>query len=150
MKVRTRKLMRSESGTALVEFALLVPVMAFLLVGVIDVGRYAYYAMVAANAARAGAQYGAENTQTVLDAAGMQTAALTDGQNLPNLTATGSHICLLDTTQTACPTTGTRQSNWVYYAVVDTSGQFHPLFSYPGIPNPLTISGRSIMRVVGN
>ena len=78
-----KRLIRSEGGTSAVEFAIVAPVLIFLLIGLIDVGRYTYYGILAANAARAGAQYGAQSVYTAIDSPGMQNAALADGQNLP-------------------------------------------------------------------
>jgi Flp pilus assembly protein TadG len=149
MKKQMHRLGRSEKGTALVEFALLAPVILLLLVGLIEVGRYTYFAVLAANAARAGALYGAENGRTALDSSGMRTAALADAQNIANMTVpTARYFCLLDGTSTLCPSTGARQSNWVYYVEVDTSGTYNSLFRYPGIPQSVTVSGKAITRVV--
>jgi Flp pilus assembly protein TadG len=49
---------RSESGQTLLELAFLVPILLLLLVGVIEVGRYAYLGILIGNAARAGAEFG--------------------------------------------------------------------------------------------
>jgi len=57
MKLR---FLRSDRGTSLVEFAIVLPVLMFLLVGLSEFGRFGYYAILAANAARAGVQYGAQ------------------------------------------------------------------------------------------
>jgi Flp pilus assembly protein TadG len=46
-------------GQAMVEFALLVPVFFFLLIGTIDFGRAGFYYVAASNLARSGARYGA-------------------------------------------------------------------------------------------
>ena len=46
-----------QRGVALVEFALVVPLLALLLVGIIEIGRFAYFSIAVANAARAGVQY---------------------------------------------------------------------------------------------
>ncbi len=57
----------SEAGTSLVEMALLTPLLALLLMGTIDVGRLAYLSIQVSNGARAGVQYGAQNSSTSLD-----------------------------------------------------------------------------------
>lgn len=46
-----------ESGQDLVEFALVFPVLALILFGVLDLGRVFYYSITIANAAREGARY---------------------------------------------------------------------------------------------
>ena len=61
----SRKLQRGrQAGASLVELAILMPVLTLLLVGVMDFSRVYYYGIVAANAARAGAQYGIEGNTT--------------------------------------------------------------------------------------
>lgn len=152
----SRTASRSESGTSLVEFAIAAPVFAFLLVGLIEIGRFAFFSILAANAARAGAQYAAQDLTMAFDTAGVQSAALADGQNLPNWTATGGGI----TVQQLCVVNGaapapcaTSQANGppqntIYYVKVQVTGLFSSLLSYPGIPSAVPISGSSMMRVI--
>src|ERR1700722_2857907 len=73
------------AGQSLVELALVLPILLLLMIGIIEVGRFAYYSILVSNAARAGAQYGAQGLVNAADAAGIQTAAANDGQNLPEL-----------------------------------------------------------------
>src|SRR5512143_1460633 len=54
-------LWRSDSGSALVESALTVPVIFMLLLGAVEMGDFAYRATEMTNAARAAAQYAAMN-----------------------------------------------------------------------------------------
>src|SRR4030095_9748075 len=51
---------RLQIGQALVELALILPMVLLLLLGVIELGRYAYISVLVGNAARAGALYGAQ------------------------------------------------------------------------------------------
>ena len=137
------KLFRSEEGVALVEFAVVLPLLALLLFGVIDFGRYAYSAIVAANAARAGVEYGAQNLVTAADTTGQQNAALADAQNLPSLTATPSApFCMSGGAVVACTASGAS-----YYVQVDTSGTFKPWVKWPLLPATVTVSGSATMRV---
>ncbi len=141
--------LRSESGTSLIEFALTVPVLIFMLIGLIEVGRYAYFSIVAANAARAGVQYGAQDRVKAEDIAGMTSAALQDGQNISNFTASPAPLCsqnggaLQTCTTGAVPTSGN-----VYYVKVQVNGTFNSLLNYPGIPKNVPVSGSAIMRVI--
>jgi Flp pilus assembly protein TadG len=144
---------RSDRGTALVEFALAAPVMILLLIGLIEVGRYMYFAVKMANAARAGVDYGAQSLAAAGNTAGIQNAALQDwwdATSTPNpsaITVAVSHSCeLANGTATPCPS-GSPPQNVVYYLEVDTSGTFTSLLNYPGMPNSVPISGKAIMRV---
>jgi Flp pilus assembly protein TadG len=145
-----KKLSRSESGASLVEFAILLPVMVFLLMGVIEIGRYTYYAILAANAARAGAQYGSQNTTTADDIAGMTSAAVADEGSVPQFSPSPSPLCSVSGgTPTTCSFSGTgAPTNTVYYVQVVVTGTFSTLFHYPGIPNNIPITGSATMRVV--
>jgi Flp pilus assembly protein TadG len=147
--------MRAESGTSMIEFAILAPVIIFLLVGTIEIGRFAYFAILAANAARAGAQYGAQDLISAYDDADITSAAIQDGQNLPNWTSNGGSIKVnqLCAVSGGAPSTcesgaGTGPpTNTIYYVQVQVTGVFNTLLNYPGIPNGLHISGSSMMRV---
>jgi len=58
---------RSESGQSLVEVALLLPFLVLMMLGVIELGRYAYIGILVGNAARAGAAYGIESLPQSVD-----------------------------------------------------------------------------------
>jgi Flp pilus assembly protein TadG len=143
------RLVAAEGGTSLVEFALVAPVLVFLLVGVVEVGRYTTFAVMAANAARAGAQYGAQNLTTALDKSGMSAAALKDAQNLPSFSAPANYLCSINgAALTTCPSNANGSpQNTVYYVQVQVTGTFKSMLNYPGIPNSIPISGSATMRV---
>ena len=142
-----RRLRRCESGSSLLEFALVLPVILLLLIGLIDLGRAAYFGVLTSNAARAGAQYGAQSLYTINDTTGMSNAAVADAPGI-GLTAVPSKLCTINGGGlTTCPTSGSVQ-NVVYYVKVHTTGTFSSLIRYPGIPSPITIGGDSVMRVV--
>ncbi|MGA7354761.1 MAG: TadE/TadG family type IV pilus assembly protein, partial [Candidatus Cybelea sp.] len=121
-----RNFWRSESGASLVEFAILAPVMLVLLVGLIEVGRYTFFAILAANAARAGAAYGAQSTQKADDIPGMTNAAKLDGQSLSQWSVIANPLCSVNGSALgACsnpPPTGT-----IYYVSVQVNGTFPSL-----------------------
>jgi len=150
----------------MVEVALMLPFLLLLLLGVIEIGRYAYASMLVGSAARAGAAYGSYQLanagvptgQTV--SPGIQQAAQNDyqsnGQNISTLTVTSTIQCGCDVggvvtpnTFAACyPTTiPTCAGHWVDTVSVTASGQFTALFNYPGIPPSLTVTRTSTMRV---
>jgi Flp pilus assembly protein TadG len=77
---------RTARGLSYVELALALPALALILVVAVDFGRLFYTYLEVINAARAGAQYGANSVITAADASGMTAAAKQDGVNVPNLT----------------------------------------------------------------
>jgi Flp pilus assembly protein TadG len=154
-----------ERGQAVLEVALLTPLLLALLVGTIEFGRYAFLSILVGNAARAGAAYGAQSlpqsTCPPPVPCGIQTAADNDfqsnGQNVTNLNVTASNSCGCDSsgtvTSAVCdtkvnPNAGTCASgHWVVMVSVTATATFSSLFSYPGIPTSIAVTRTSTMRV---
>jgi Flp pilus assembly protein TadG len=155
-------ILRRQSGQSLVELALLTPLLLLLLIGTVEMGRYAYISILVANAARAGAAYGAQSLPQSADPTGIQTAANNDFQNngliTSSLTVTSSTSCGCDNggviTSAGCNnppnlTAGTcTAGHWVVMVSVTASGTFTSLFQYPGIPQSLAMTHTATMRVV--
>jgi Flp pilus assembly protein TadG len=145
-----------QKGQSLIEFALLLPFLLLMSVGVIELGRYAYISILVGNAARAGAAYGSQSLTRSADTSGIQTAANNDFQNngQAGLTVTSTDTCGCDsagtTTSAACNgnSAGTcAAGHWVVIVNVTASGTFSSLFNYPGIPTSITVARTSSMRV---
>ena len=120
-----RRLFRSDKGTSMIEFAILAPVFVLLLMGIIEVGRYTYFGILAANAARAGVQYGAQNTTTAAQTNAIRAAALQDGQNLSTWAITPTTLCSVNgatPTAAACSGVGV-PVNTIYYVQVQVAGR---------------------------
>lgn len=139
----------AQSGSAAVEFAVVAPVLVFFLLGLIDVGRYMYYGILASHAARAGVQYGTQTSLTALDNVGISNAALQDAQGLSNFHATATILCTANGASTSCPANNTSSipTSLVYYVQVNVTGSFNTLIAYPGIPSSVHVTGNSIMRL---
>jgi Flp pilus assembly protein TadG len=160
---------KGQNGQALTEFAFILPVLLLLLLGVIELGRYAYISILIGNAARAGAAYGAEVKGNSNDTAGIQQAAQNDfagatsgstnnGQPVSQLNVTSLLTCGCDSNGTFTPAIGCNfptnptagtcvTGNWVIILSVTADGTFSALFNYPGIPTSLDISRTAKMRV---
>ena len=94
----------SSAGGALVELALVLPVLVLVFVGTIDFGRVFYTSQSLVNAARAGVQYGAHTPARTSDFAGMKSTAEA-ATNTPGIVATPSRLCqCADDTGTFSPT----------------------------------------------
>ena len=82
----------SDAGGAVVELALVLPLIVLVFVGTIDFGRVFYASQALTNAARAGAQYGAHSAARSADLAGMKSTAEA-ATNTPGIVATPSRLC---------------------------------------------------------
>jgi Flp pilus assembly protein TadG len=164
-----RRTLGLQSGQALVELAIMLPVLLLLALGVIELGRYAYIGILVGNAARAGAAYGAQSHAQATCAApfpcGIQTAANNDfqsnGQPVSKLTVDATFSCGCDSGGTINPPpSGTNAycfvvgatscaggGHFVEVVSVTAHGTFDGLFNYPGIPSSITISRLAQMRV---
>jgi Flp pilus assembly protein TadG len=148
-----RALARADDGGALAELALSVGVFASLLIGIIELGRYAYYSILVANAASAGVQYGAQTLETANDTSGMATAAENDaGAGVLSATPTASSYCECypspGTVITCSANPGCTGTNHeVYYVKVTVTGTYDALFHYPAVPTSITVSRTAVMRV---
>jgi Flp pilus assembly protein TadG len=136
---------RACSGQTVVEVALLLPLLLLLLVGVIEIGRYAYFDILISNAARAGAQYGAQSLIQAADVAGIRTAAQNDGLAAMTITATQQCGCAAGALG-GCPTGAVCPQPLVYVQVTATD-RYNSLFRYPGIPRSLRLTSTVTMRV---
>lgn len=143
---------RSQAGTALLEFVLALPLLALLLLGGVEIGRYAYFAIQVGNAARAGVQYGAQNAVTALDTSGIISAAQADGStSIAALNVTPTNYCSCwngsSGSAVACSGSCPAGSHLVEYVQVAVSGSVVPLFHYPFLPSTLTVSNTATMRI---
>ena len=145
------RLFRSQAGTALIEFALLAPAFIFMFMGILEVGRYATYAVLAQASARSGANYGSANLMTAADLNGINTWATGDAQYLPTpITVTYQHLCSVNGVlpPVACSWSQVAPPvNTVYYIKVTVSAMYAPWVSYPGIAARVTVSGSDYLRV---
>lgn len=159
--LRRATALRSHSGQTLLEVALLLPFLLLLLLGVVEMGRYAYISILVGNAARAGAAYGSEGLLECVDTGNIQAAADQDFQNngqlVSSLTVNSTTSCGCDSggtiTGAGCttavnPNAGTcNAGHWVVMVSVTASGTFNSLFNYPGIPSSLAVSRTATIRV---
>lgn len=106
---RGPRVLSPQRGQALLEVALVTPLLLLLLVGSIELGRYAYFGILVGNAARAGAAYGAQSNGQSADAPSICNAASNDfqGSSVPctgtqsvgsngTITITSSNSCACD------------------------------------------------------
>ncbi|MGH8014015.1 MAG: TadE/TadG family type IV pilus assembly protein [Candidatus Binataceae bacterium] len=154
---RRVRLRRYARGQAAAELALIVPVMVFALLVAVEMGRLGYLAITLDDAARAGAQYGAENFTTDGDFSGMRQAAINDAFNIDGSTWWGSsagfsanatNFCQCqDGTRVSCTDGSCSAGVPAIFVQVNTQANYVPMFDYPGLPAQFTLKGSATMRV---
>jgi Flp pilus assembly protein TadG len=142
-----------EKGSALVEMALILPLLLLLFMGAVDLGRAFYYSNTVARAAEAGALYGSQNptdTTGMIDASNeAMSSAFGSAQDMSGLNATASYGCECNggTGQSpACATTPSCTTNEVYYVTVTANATYNTLLPWPGIPDAVNLSSTVTMR----
>jgi Flp pilus assembly protein TadG len=124
---------RRRRAAATVEFAVLAPLLIFLVVVGVDFARVYYFALTLSNAARNGAVYGSGSPERAQDTTKIQSLVLADTSNLsPTPTVTTSQ-----TTDAAGNPA----------LIVSVSWDFNTVVSYPGIPRPFTLTRSVQMRI---
>ena len=140
-----QRLVTSEEGAALLEFACVLPVFVLLLVCVVDYSLLIQQRMHVTEAAAIGAAYGSVvgNGQ---DAAGMRNAALTE---MPDLTVTASAFwtCSVSGTHVSSSSACADGSLPMQWVEIDTSATLKPLLAFPGIPTQQELHGLAVRRV---
>lgn len=165
--------LHSDTGSAIVELALTLPMLTLLMIGAAELGRMAYAAIEVTEAARAAVAYGSQNYATAVDVTGMTNAANAAAPDISSvLTLTNGSpnvACVCDTisssgavstspstpgscgsaTITSCTTaSSTEVQQVVPYVQVFTQATVPTMFQYPGIPKSFTLSGWAQMRVI--
>ena len=133
---------RSDRGGALIEMAVMSPLLLSLVLGAGDFGRVMYHAITLTNAARAGAAYGAQSNAQLADATGIRLAAEQEAQNIGAISVTSQRVCECGGVGVACSTASCGGYGAVLaFSEVTATTTFTTLTgSFPGIPAsvPLT------------
>jgi Flp pilus assembly protein TadG len=132
----------------MVEFAVVFPVLVLLLIGAADFGRVFFTSVAVANAARAGAEWGAQTTSNAGDSLGIVNFAKLDGSEVGAMTVIAQVTCQCDATVVACSTTncsgyGAPKS----YVAVTATKTVNLILPYPGVANNIVISRTATFRV---
>lgn len=148
----------SGHGSALVELAVVLPVLVVLLVGTADFARVFYLTLELTNAARAAAQYGTYDIGKFNDDSAIQAAAVNASPNIPGFSSSNvavSRLCQCATDAGAfsatspansCSGTCSGGGHIVATLTVTASKTFTPISRFPGIPNTLNLNRTATLR----
>ncbi len=156
------------TGQALIEFALVLPLLFLLILNLVNFGAFIYAWITVANAARAGAQYMIIGPAWVgspfpPDSAAVTTLATNDAWWLPNRASLQVTVCKNNKGTLEPPGCGGTwgaptdpESTSYVVGAVDVSYTYQPLIPFWDFPNlgihltipPTTIHRRTVMRMV--
>ncbi len=145
--------LRQPRGSALVELAIALPVLLLVFFGTVDFARVIYLGIALNNAARAGAQYGAQSLISSVDTAGIQATADAASPTIGAFTATVSTpscFCATDSaalTASSCTATCASGQHLAVFVTVTTSATFARVTPFPGIPATVPLVRAARMRV---
>ena len=128
---------RGDRGQALVELALIAPVLIILMLGVVDYGRIYFAYVSVTNGARIGADYAATDPQAATDTAGIRAAALGDTTDLLNQSESNPNVTVVTA----------NDSQGRLYADVTMTYTFTTLFPWPGLPTSIDVERTVRSRV---
>lgn len=132
------------------EFAVVLPLLLVMTVGLVDFGRAAYEAIAVENAAYAGASYGMRTPASAIDESGIETAALSDiNENLADseVDVDSERYCECPDGKSVDCSTKCSGLNPLMYVRVRVEKKFKTFLSYPGIPHELELQREASLRV---
>lgn len=139
-----------EAGGAAVELAVVLPILVLIAIGIADYARVFATGITIASAAKAGAQYGAQNTATSGDTADIHNAARQEGQEVAPIVVTSNRICRCPGSENGVDCiTGSCGSYGVprVFVSVTASKSVAMLFNYPGLPSTIPVRRTATIRV---
>lgn len=136
----------SQRGTALLEFALVTPLLLLLLAGILDYGQALSKSTAVANAARVGAAYAISSPSRTADTAGIRSAAIDSAPGFSGLTVTSSRSCQCFGGSSITCGSSCGGGNAQMYVKVTVTATSAAIFNYSGLPFTGTVTGQAIMR----
>lgn len=152
MNRRTPSRRDGRQGNAIIEFALMAPLLILIAMGTADFGRVFYHGITVSNASGTGAAFGALDGVSAGKLTEMEDRARQDAQNLSGVDADATQVCRCpDGTAVACnqilvntcPGYGVPRA----YVRVRVEQQFNTLGPYPGVPQLSDVGRQTWMRV---
>ena len=145
--LKTRSMMRwlkaGETGSAIVETALTMPMLLLLVLGAAEFANVAYASLEVTSAAKAGVSYGAQNGGYTADTAGIGFAAVNDAPNLQTLSVKSISSTYACSDGSAPGTNGANCSHIEQTLTVVTTATVQPLIHIAGLPTQYTLTGQA-------
>ncbi|MEG3617950.1 TadE/TadG family type IV pilus assembly protein [Magnetovibrio sp. PR-2] len=143
-----KKYVQDVRGAAAVEFALISPIVAIVILGVADFGFLTLKTTQVSSATRAGIQFVMTDPD---DYAANITTVVTNSTNLDadNMTVTTSEgcRCLGSSTAVDCSADNCSGNTPPKYVTITTTYTHDMIMGYPGVDNPYTVTKSAVIRI---
>ncbi len=143
-------LRKADQGAALVELALVIPILLLLVAGAVDFGYIFYVGLQVGSAAHIGAEYGSQNPG---ESAGVTTAAQAIDPHVTVKSVSYGCECSDGTSynatcsvQPSCTQNSTRGGNVVWRVQVTTQESVTPILTWPGFPSTFNLTSTATVR----
>ena len=149
VKARFGDAKSADSGAALVEMTMIMPLLLLMVLGVGDFGRIMYTAITLSHAARAGAAYGAQSNGHAGDVPGIVLAAEEEAQDIAPIAVTSQRVCectggaAVSCTIASCGGYGAPRA----FVEVTVTRTFSTLVPFPGVPSSVPLSRTAKVRL---
>jgi Flp pilus assembly protein TadG len=142
--------LRSAEGSSLLELAVIMPLLLFLLAAAVEFGWMIYVAIELSNAAQAGAIYGTLNPT---DVSGISGAAQNGSSNLSGLSTSVTYGCECSDGSSPVPSCSSPPSctnNYVNFVDVTATAPYSPFIWFQGLPASGSLSSEARLRIGGD
>lgn len=140
-----------QRGQALVETAIVMPLLTLILLGVADFGWMAYQYIELANAANAGAHYAAQNVVTAANTALVKAAMNNDATNFSSINPTVSMACTCSdgTSGVTCTSYAScvPPARLIDTVTVTAQASVSSFVTVPGVPSSITMHSKASVQV---
>jgi len=144
-----RRHAEEQSGQALVELALTVPLLVVVLLGSVEIARVAFVAIEVTDAAKSAVQQGAYSRANAGSNAKIHAAAVAGAPDITLGASVVSKSCICSDGSTSnCQSTSCASSNVEQIITVTTQTTFDPLIHLPGLPTSYVIHGQATQKVI--
>jgi len=137
----------ARKGIALVEYALMLPLLLLLLAGVLNYGMALRTATAVAMAARSGAQYGSGSLGRAGDSAGIRAAAVNSAPDVAAMTVSSAKSCQCSGGGSVSCWGTCAGGKMLVYVQVTAQATATTFFDYPSLGFTGNVSSRATLRV---